>query len=88
MITKEQKVEISGPFQATEKDTGNTAVQVALLTARINDLSQHLAENKKDHSSRRGLLSMVGQRRRLLNYLKKIDIQKYQDVLSKLNLRK
>lgn len=75
-------------FKTHSKDTGSTEVQIALLTERINILSQHFTRHKKDLHSRRGLLIMVGKRRRLLNYLKKKDSRKYEDILSKLNLRK
>ncbi len=88
MITKEQKQEIINKFGAHEGDTGCTEVQVALLTARINDLNNHFAVHKKDHHSRRGLLKMVGQRRGLLDYLKKNDIQKYRELIAELGLRK
>lgn len=88
MIRKEQKSAAAEPFKAHGTDTGSTAVQVALLTARINDLTTHLNGNKKDYSSRVGLLKLVGQRRRLLNYLSKTDAKKYDKVLSDLNIRK
>ncbi len=85
-VTK--KEEIIKQFKTHSKDTGSTEVQIALLTERINILSQHFANHKKDLHSRRGLLMMVGKRRRLLNYLKKKDSKKYEEMLSKLNLRK
>lgn len=88
MISKEQKQEIVKKFGKDEHDTGSTEVQVALLTARINDLNQHFQTHKKDHHSRRGLLKMVGQRRGLLDYLKKKDINKYRELIAELNLRK
>lgn len=75
-------------FQLHPKDTGSAAVQIALLTARINELTEHLQKHRKDHSSRRGLLMMVGQRRRLLDYLSRTQPQRYQEVIRKLNLRK
>lgn len=75
-------------FKLHEKDTGSADVQVALLTQRINHLTEHLQTNKKDHSSRRGLLMMVGQRRRLLDYLQSKDVARYQQVTKKLKLRK
>lgn len=75
-------------FRVHERDTGSADVQVALLTRRINHLTEHLKQNKKDHSSRRGLLMMVGQRRRLLEYLQQTDIKRYQGVTRRLNLRK
>jgi len=87
-FTKELKQEIIIEFGANAQDTGSTEVQIALLTARIRELTEHFKVNKKDHASRRGLLKMVGQRRRLLRYLKNIDIDKYRDLLIKLNLRK
>jgi small subunit ribosomal protein S15 len=88
MISKEKKLAVSEPFKAHKTDTGSTSVQISLLTERINDLSRHLTTNKKDHASRLGLLKMVGQRRRLLNYLGKSDEKQYQKVISELNLRK
>ena len=75
-------------FKLHEKDTGSADVQIALLTERINHLTEHLQTNKKDHSSRRGLLMMVGQRRRLLDYLQLTDVSRYQAVTKKLKLRK
>jgi small subunit ribosomal protein S15 len=87
-FTKELKQEIINEFGANAQDTGSTEVQIALLTARIRELTEHFKVNKKDHASRRGLLKMVGQRRRLLRYLKNNDIDKYRELLLKLNLRK
>jgi len=87
-IVKERKTEIVGEYQHHEKDTGSPEVQIALLTARINQLTEHLKEHKKDHHSRRGLLMMVGQRRRLLNYLTNKDITRYREVVAKLGLRR
>ncbi len=87
-FTKELKQEIIKEFGANAQDTGSTEVQIALLTARIRELTEHFKVNKKDHASRRGLLKMVGQRRRLLRYLKNNDIDKYRELLLKLNLRK
>lgn len=84
----EAKSKTIAEFRIHEKDTGSADVQVALLTQRINHLTEHLQVHKKDHSSRRGLLMMVGQRRRLLEYLKSKDFQRYQAVTQKLNLRK
>ena len=84
-LTKEQKMAIVKDFGLDEK---NTEVQIALLTARIQDLTEHFKEHKKDHASRRGLLKMVGQRRRLLTYLKRTELDKYREILKKLNLRK
>jgi len=87
-FTKELKQEIINEFGANAQDTGSSEVQIALLTARIRELTEHFKVNKKDHASRRGLLKMVGQRRRLLRYLKNKDIDKYRELLVKLNLRK
>ena len=87
-FTKEDKIAIIGDFQAQTGDTGSVPVQIALLTRRINDLTEHFQIHKKDHGSRRGLLKLVGQRRRLLNYLKSSDENKYKDILVKLKLRK
>ena len=87
-LTSERKREITAKFGANEKDTGNTRVQVALLTQRINDLTEHLRDHKKDHASRRGLLMLVGQRRRLLNYLQKSDLEAYRGLVRELGLRK
>lgn len=88
MIDKNQKETIIKDYQLKEGDTGSPEVQVVLLTARINDLNEHLKEHKKDHHSRRGLLKMVGQRRNLLNYLKGKDIERYRTLLQRLGLRK
>ncbi|WP_176770916.1 MULTISPECIES: 30S ribosomal protein S15 [Eubacterium] len=88
MITKEQKEQIVADYGTHEGDTGSPEVQIALLTARINDLNEHFAVHKKDHHSRRGLLKMVGQRRNLLGYLKKKDITRYRELIARLGLRK
>jgi small subunit ribosomal protein S15 len=88
MIRKEQKTAAAEPFKAHATDTGSTAVQVAVITARINDLSSHINNNKKDYSSRVGLLKLVGQRRRLLDFLSKSDAKQYSKVISELKLRK
>ena len=88
MITKEMKEQIIRDYARTEGDTGSPEVQVALLTARINDLTDHFKANPKDHHSRRGLLKMVGQRRGLLAYIKKNDIERYRQLIDKLGLRK
>jgi len=88
MITSEKKQEIILQHRRHEGDTGSPEVQIAILTDRINELTGHLKEHKKDHHSRRGLLKMVGQRRRLLSYLKDIDIERYRSILAKLSLRK
>ncbi|MCL2862303.1 MAG: 30S ribosomal protein S15 [Firmicutes bacterium] len=87
-MTKEVKAEIIKTHATKEGDTGSPEVQVALLTHRINHLTEHLKTHKHDHHSRRGLLKMVGQRRSLLNYLKDIDIERYRALLTKLELRK
>jgi small subunit ribosomal protein S15 len=83
-----QKTEYTKEFKLHEKDTGSADVQIALLTHRINDLTKHLQKFKKDHSSRRGLLMMVAQRKKLQDYLKKSDSSRYDQVIQKLNLRK
>ena len=88
MITKERKLELIEKFGRTANDTGSPEVQIALLTERINELTDHLKANKNDHHSRRGLLKMVGQRRGLLAYLKKIDIERYRAIVEGLGLRK
>ena len=87
-MTKERKQEIINTYKREEKDTGSPEVQVALLTERINELTEHLRVHKKDNHSRRGLLKMVGARRNLLNYLSKKDVQRYRDIVEKLGLRK
>lgn len=87
-MTKEEKLEIVKEFGQNEKDSGRTEVQVALLTKRINDLTAHFDAHKKDHHSRRGLMMMVGKRRRLLDYLIKTDITRYREIIKKLNIRK
>ena len=88
MLTTEKKAEIIKQFARTEGDTGSPEVQVAILTYRIKELTEHLKTNHKDHHSRRGLLKMVGQRRRLLSYLNKKDINRYREIIAQLNLRK
>lgn len=88
MLTQEQKLQIIKANATHEGDTGSPEVQVALLTARIGYLTEHLKNNKKDHHSRRGLLKMVGHRRRLLSYLYDTDIERYRALIAKLNLRK
>lgn len=87
-LTKEQKLAIINEYQLKEGDTGSPEVQIALLTHRINKLTEHLKKHKKDHHSRRGLLKMVGQRRGLLNYLEKNDIERYRNIIERLGLRK
>ena len=88
MLLKDQKTEVIVSSQRHEGDTGSPEVQVAILTRRINDLTEHLKIHKKDHHSRRGLLKMVGQRRGLLNYVKKKDVERYRTLIAKLGLRK
>ncbi|MDO5702286.1 MAG: 30S ribosomal protein S15 [Lachnospiraceae bacterium] len=88
MIKKEKKQNIIAEYARTEGDTGSPEVQVAILTARITELTEHLKKNPKDHHSRRGLLKMVGQRRSLLAYLKKKDIGRYRALIERLGLRK
>ncbi len=88
MLTPEQKQQLIEKYRVHESDTGSPEVQIAILTERINYLTGHLKEHKKDHHSRRGLLKMVGQRRGLLNYLRDNDIARYRIILEKLNLRK
>jgi len=88
MFLKEQKEEIMKKFQHHEKDTGSPEVQIALLTERINYLTDHLNKNKNDYHSKQGLFKMVGQRKRLLNYLKNKDVEKYRKIIDELNLRK
>ena len=88
MITKEVKEQIIQEYATKAGDTGSPEVQVAVLTARINDLNEHLKVHKKDHHSRRGLLKMVGKRRNLLNYLKEKDIERYRTLIARLGLRK
>jgi len=87
-LQKDFKQGIISKFKQTENDTGSPEVQIAILTERINQLNEHLKAHKKDHHSRRGLLMMVGQRRGLLNYLKSKNIDRYRDIIEKLNLRK
>lgn len=88
MLDKDTKQEIIKKYGVHEGDTGSPEVQVALLTARITYLTEHLKQHKKDHHSRRGLLKMVGQRRRILSYLSKKNINRYREIISQLNLRK
>jgi len=87
-LLKENKTKVIEDFKIHSKDTGSSIVQIALLTQKINYLSDHFKEHKKDFHSRRGLLMMIGKRRRLLDYLKKTNQEKYLEVISKLNLRK
>ncbi len=88
VLTGEDKTEIIDKFKIHEKDTGSSNVQIALLTKRINDLTSHFKIHPKDHHSRRGLLKMVGQRRRLLNYIKRRDSGQYRSLIQELGLRK
>ena len=88
MLLANEKTEIMKQYATHEGDTGSPEVQIAVLTRRINDLTEHLKEHKKDHHSRRGLLKMVGHRRNLLNYLMKKDINRYRAIIEKLGLRK
>jgi small subunit ribosomal protein S15 len=87
-LTKEAKLDIVRRHGASESDTGSTKVQVALLTKRINDLTEHLRAHPKDHYSRRGLLKLVGRRRRFLNYLQKRDLEGYRELIKELGLRR
>ncbi|MCD7846914.1 MAG: 30S ribosomal protein S15 [Oscillospiraceae bacterium] len=88
MLRKEEKAAIIEANRLSENDTGSPEVQIAILTKRIADLTEHLKANKNDHHSRRGLLKMVGKRRNLLNYLKKKDVNRYRKIVEKLGLRK
>ncbi len=87
-LNQQQTSEIIGDYQRSTQDTGSPEVQVALLTARVVDLSDHFKQHKKDHHSRQGLLRMVNQRRKLLDYLKRKDINRYRELISRLGLRK
>jgi len=87
-LTAEQKAQIVSDYQRASDDTGSPEVQVALLTSRIKHLTQHFSSHKGDHHSRRGLLQMVNSRRRLLNYLKNTDVQRYRDLIQRLELRR
>ena len=87
-ISKEQKVDFTKKFGSNAQDTGNTKVQIAILTQRINELTGHLKINTKDHHTRRGLMKMVGKRRRLLNYLERTDIAIYRSLIGDLGIRK
>ena len=88
MISKEMKSQIIEKYKRDEKDTGSPEVQIAILTERINELTEHLKIHKKDNHSRRGLLKMVGKRRNLLNYLDKKDVNRYREIVKQLGLRK
>ena len=87
-MLKEEKNALIKEYAKHEGDTGSPEVQIALLTKRINDLTEHLKSHKKDHHSRRGLYKMIGQRRNLLNYLMKSDIERYRSIISRLGIRK
>ena len=87
-MLKEEKDQIIAQYATHEGDTGSPEVQIAILTKRINDLTEHLKTHKKDHHSRRGLLKMVGQRRNLLNYVMKKDIERYRSIIARLGIRK
>lgn len=87
-VTQEKKKELIEKYGGDSENTGSVEAQIAILTARINDLTNHLGENKQDHSSRRGLLKMVGKRRRLLNYYRDNDIVKYRELIKDLGIRK
>ena len=87
-LTKDAKTEIITEYARSQGDTGSAEVQVAVLTKRIAELTEHLKLHKKDHASRRGLLQMVGRRRRLLEYLKREDIERYRDIIARLGLRR
>ena len=88
MLTKEEKGQIVSDFETHDGDTGSPEVQIAILTKRINDLTEHLKTHKKDHSSRRGLLKMVGTRSALLRYVRDKDVKRYQAIIARLGLRK
>ena len=88
MIRKEKKTEVIESNRTHETDTGSPEVQIAILTTRINELTEHLKIHKKDNHSRRGLLKMVGQRRKMLNYLQKRDITRYREIIQKMGIRK
>lgn len=87
-ITKERKSELINEFKKSDGDTGSPEVQIAVLTTRINNLTEHMREHAKDYSTRRGLLGMVSRRRRLLDYVRKVDPDRYLDIIGRLNIRK
>lgn len=87
-LTQEKKTELIEQYRQSDEDTGSPEVQIAVLTHRINDLTQHLQRHKKDHASRRGLLMLVSRRRRLLDYVRDKDVNRYVDLLERLNIRK
>ena len=88
MLAREQKTEVIHRYRRDDSDTGSPEVQIAILSTRIAELAEHFQDHKKDHASRRGLLMMVSKRRRLLDYLKKYDTERYKDVIQKLGIRK
>ena len=88
MLAREQKANVISRYRRDESDTGSPEVQIAILSERIGELTEHFKNHKKDHASRRGLLMMVSKRRRLLDYLKKYDTERYKDVIQKLGIRK
>ena len=88
MLTKQVKTQIIGDFETHQGDTGSPEVQIALLTKRINDLTEHFKAHRKDHASRRGLLKMVGTRSALLKYISKKDVNRYREIITRLGLRK
>lgn len=87
-ITKETKQEVIGQFKQSDDDTGSPEVQIAILTTRINNLTAHMRQFKKDHSTKRGLLGLVSRRRRLLDYVRKVNPDRYLDIIGRLNIRK
>jgi small subunit ribosomal protein S15 len=87
-ITKERKAELVKEYRDSDNDTGSPEVQIAILTTRINNLTEHMRRNKKDYSTRRGLLGMVSRRRRLLDYVRKVNPDRYLDIIGRLNIRK
>ena len=87
-LTKEDKTQLVGEHRRSDEDTGSAEVQVAILSKRISDLTEHLKTHSKDHASRRGLLQMVGRRRRMLDYLKREDIERYRELIARLGLRR
>ena len=87
-LTQQRKQELIGDYQVHETDTGSADLQVAMLTERINQLTTHLKSNKKDHSSRRGLLKMIGRRKRLLSYIQNKDLERYQKLIARLGIRR
>ncbi|MEX0748352.1 MAG: 30S ribosomal protein S15 [Rhodothermales bacterium] len=88
MITTEEKLDLVGKYGKTDKDTGAPEVQIAIFSTRINELTEHLKHHPKDHSTRRGLLKLVGKRRRLLNYLMERNIERYRSIIKELGIRK